>query len=423
MGNRTSRYSLAEQIRGAVTRHEKEIHEFTAALVSVPTENPPGNHYRECAQLIARKLKALGLPVEIIEVPPRYLNRGRSGGAAPTEPRYCILSSLGEGKRTLYFHGHYDVVPAADPRQFRPVVKNGVLAGRGSADMKSGIAAMMYAMAAVKELDLPLDGKIGLVLVPDEETGGAGGSRYLLESGCLGKDGIGMFTPEPTSGVIWNACRGAISMRVTVRGKPAHVGLHFRGVNAFERAMQVTQAFAVFKRRVCARRTRFAISPAEARRSVLLIGGQAGGGTNFNAVPAEYSFTLDRRINPEESLAREKRALLAVVERFRKRGFELDADIFQEESAAGGSAEEPVARALAESAREITGRAPRFEMCPGLLEIRFYAQRGVPAFAYGPALLEVAHGPNESVVLKKVYEFTAIYALAAARILAPESAG
>jgi len=414
---------LGARIQHAVARHEKAIREFCAALVAVPTENPPGRRYRECARLIARQLQALRLPAQIVRVPSRRLAGADSAGRHRTEPRWCVLSSLGEGQRSLYFHGHYDVVPAAHPRQFHPVVKNGVLAGRGSADMKGGIAAMIYAMVVVRELRLPLDGRIGLLLVPDEETGGAGGSRYLLESGRLGTNGIGMLTPEPTSGVIWNACRGAISMRVTVRGKPAHVGLHFRGVNAFEQAMQVAQAFATLKRRVATRRTRYTISPAAARQSVLLVGGRAAGGTNFNAVPAEFSFTVDRRINPEESLAREKRALLAVIERFRRRGFRIDAEIFQEEHAAGFAPNEPVALAIAQSVREITGRAPAFEMCPGLLEIRFYAERGVPAFAFGPGQLEVAHGPSESVVLKKVYAFTAIYTLAAARILSPESGG
>jgi succinyl-diaminopimelate desuccinylase len=401
--------SLAEGIRAAVARREREIRGFIAELVAIPTENPPGRHYRDCARLLASRLRDVGLPAETLPVPRRF---------APGEPRYCVLSSLGRGRRTIFFHGHYDVVPAASPRQFRPVVRNGVLAGRGSADMKSGLAAMIYAMAVVKEMGLPLAGKIGLVMVPDEETGGDGGSRYLLESGRLGKDGVGMFTPEPTSGVIWNACRGAISMRITVRGRPAHVGLHHRGVNAFESALEVAREFMTLRGRVAKRKTRFPIAPSAARNSVLLIGGQAAGGTNFNVVPAEYSFTLDRRINPEESLAQEKHALLAVVETFRKRGVKIDAQIFQEESAAGSASEAPVAHALAASAREIMGEAPKFEMCPGLLETRYYAQRSVPAFAFGPGRLEVAHGPQESVVLKTVYEFTAIYALAAARILA-----
>jgi succinyl-diaminopimelate desuccinylase len=418
MPRRSTSTALAGRIRQVVAWREREIRAFTAALVAIPTENPPGRYYRGCARLLAEKLRELGLPAETLRVPPRRAGReGREDGQR--EARYCVLSSLGRGLRTLYFHGHYDVVPASSPNQFHPIVKNGVLAGRGSADMKSGLAAMIYAMAVLKELGVPLDGRIGLVLVPDEETGGAGGSRFLAESGRLGRNGIGMFTPEPTSGVIWNACRGAISMRVTVRGRPAHVGLHYRGVNAFEQAIEVAQGFAAMRRSVAARQTRFPIAPAPARRSVLLLGGQVAGGTNFNAVPGDCSFTVDRRINPEESLAREKRALLAVLERFRRRSIELDARIFQEEPAAGISSSEPVAQALVESAREISGRAPRFEMCPGLLEIRFYAQRGVPAFAYGPGRLEVAHGPHECVALKKVYEFTAIYALAAARILAP----
>ena len=408
--------SLTAAIRHAVVRHEREIREFIAVLVSVPTENPPGRCYGDCARLIAKKLKALGLPVRLVRAPGPH-SQGRPG-----EPRVSVLSSLGGGRRTLYFHGHYDVVPAADPRQFRPVVRNGVLAGRGSADMKSGLAAMIYAMSVLKELRVPLDGKIGLVIVPDEETAGPGGSRSLAARGLLGKDGIAMYTPEPTSEVIWNACRGAISLRVTVRGRPAHVGLHFRGVNAFEQAMEVAQAFTAMKQRVARRRTRFAIAPAAARRSELLVGGHAAGGANFNSVPAEYSFTLDRRINPEESLAREKRALLAVIERFRRRGFKIETQILQEEPAAGAPRDEPVARALAASAREITGRAPRFELCPGLLEIRYYAHSGVPAYAFGPGRLELAHGPGESVVLRKVYESAAIYALAAARILSPESA-
>ena len=55
---------------------------------------------------------------------------------------------------------------------------------------------------------------------------------------------------------------------------------------------------------------------------------------------------------------------------------------------------DPLARALARNIQLVTGKAPRFEMCPGLLEIRFYAPQGIPAYAYGPGLLSVAHGPN-----------------------------
>jgi succinyl-diaminopimelate desuccinylase len=68
---------------------------------------------------------------------------------------------------------------------------------------------------------------------------------------------------------------------------------------------------------------------------------------------------------------------------------------------------------LSRSIRTVTGEAPRFELCPGLLEIRFYAAQGIPAYAYGPGLLSVAHGPNEYVDLRRVIETAAIFALTA----------
>jgi acetylornithine deacetylase/succinyl-diaminopimelate desuccinylase-like protein len=127
---------------------------------------------------------------------------------------------------------------------------------------------------------------------------------------------------------------------------------------------------------------------------------------------------VDRRINPEEDLETEKQRLLMLFDRLRRDGMHLDVEILQEGSSAGFSEDDPVAQALAESVEAITGKPPSFEMCPGLLEIRFYAQQGIPAFAYGPGLLSVSHGPNEFVKLDDIYTCTAIYALTAIRLLA-----
>ena len=68
----------------------------------------------------------------------------------------------------------------------------------------------------------------------------------------------------------------------------------------------------------------------------------------------------------------------------------------------------------------MTGRTPKFEMCPGLLEVRFYAERGMPAYAYGPGLLAVAHGPKEFVHVDRLVDCAAIYARTAATVLAPQ---
>jgi succinyl-diaminopimelate desuccinylase len=82
------------------------------------------------------------------------------------------------------------------------------------------------------------------------------------------------------------------------------------------------------------------------------------------------------------------------------------------------SEDHPVAQALAETIQTVVGERPRFTMCPGLLEIRWYARKGIPAFAFGPGLLEVSHGPHEAITVERIYQHTLIYALTAARLLA-----
>jgi acetylornithine deacetylase/succinyl-diaminopimelate desuccinylase family protein len=331
--------------------------------------------------------------------------------------RVCLVASHGKGEGVLYFHGHYDVVPAQSREQFQPSRKEHFVFGRGSCDMKGGIVAMLYAILALRECGARLAGRVALTLVPDEETGGAGGSAWLAKQGLLGREGIGMLLAEPTSGVVWNANRGAISMRVRVAGKSAHVGLQHQGENAFERMVRVVARLQELKQEVERRTTVFHVGAEQARRSILMLGGESGGGTNFNVVPEECWFTIDRRINPEEDLAAERGKLTAALESCRREGIPLEWEIFQEGRSSACREEERLGKALSEAIHAVTGEAPRYEMCPGLLEIRFYAAQGVPAYAYGPGLLAVAHGPNEYVDLRRMVDCAAIYALAAMEML------
>jgi succinyl-diaminopimelate desuccinylase len=126
---------------------------------------------------------------------------------------------------------------------------------------------------------------------------------------------------------------------------------------------------------------------------------------------------VDRRLNPEEDLAQEKARLLNLLESCKAEGIPLRWEILQEGPSAACGEEEPLARALARSVNAVAGESPSFEMCPGLLEIRFYAAQGIPAYAYGPGLLTVAHGPNEYVDLRRVTDCAAIYALTAIDLL------
>src|SRR5277367_4999664 len=319
--------AVVEWLRGRGEEMAGDLEE----LVAVATENPPGRNYRAGVDVLEKQVRRAGLGHE----------RVASGDLvdADGDAAESLLASYGAGKRVVYFHGHYDVVPAQAVEQFRPVRKGNFIFGRGAGDMKGGIVAMLYAIRALKELGAELVGRIGLTLVPDEETGGKRGSTWLAAQDLLGRGGIGMLTAEPTSGVVWNANRGAITLRVRVLGKAAHVGLQHLGENAFERMHCVVERLQGLKREVERRTTAHNIGAecemkrgltrgsSAARNSILMLGGESGGGTNFNVVPEECWFTVDRRINPEENLEAEKARLLGVLEDCKRDGIPLEWEI------------------------------------------------------------------------------------------------
>jgi acetylornithine deacetylase/succinyl-diaminopimelate desuccinylase-like protein len=133
--------------------------DLTKTLIAIPSENPPGNQYEECACALVAELNKL-----------KFDDVRREG--------QCVCASVGNGQRTDYFSGHFDVVPAQSQDQFHPRLEGHNLFGRGSSDMKSGLAAMIHA-AAARDEGLLTTGRIGIVLVPDEETAGPRGSRDL----------------------------------------------------------------------------------------------------------------------------------------------------------------------------------------------------------------------------------------------------
>lgn len=409
MAKNKSKNMIKQCILQNLSGMHDEIIRFTQELVEIPTENPPGKHYRECIDIIKNRLQKFNLPTRLVHV---------HASASDSYPRSCLISSYGGGKRTLYFHGHYDVVPAAHPNQFRPVIRQEKLFGRGSSDMKSGLASMIYAVRLLQLCRVQLNGQICLTVVPDEETGGMYGTRYLFDTGHIKKThGVAMFMPEPTSGAIWHACRGAISLMLKIKGKAVHVTLQRQGVNAFEKMIPVVNALLQLKADVERRKTDFNVGPGESKNSILMLGGICRCGTNFNIVPNECSLTLERRINPEEDFNAEKAALFNLLRRFQKKGINLEIETLQEGESAGITPDHNAARALAENIKRITGSKPQFRMCPGLLEIRYYIKHGIPAFAYGPGLLSVSHGPDEYVPIQNIYNCAAIYALTAAQLL------
>ena len=150
---------------------------------------------------------------------------------------------------------------------------------------------------------------------------------------------------------------------------------------------------------------------------MLVVGGQAGAGAGFNAVPGSAWFSLDRRFNPEEDLDEELARLTGMIERGgrgrRRRGRRSRCCRRQP----SGSTDAVAPRRAGAGRLRRGGRrraAPRFELCPGVLDTRWYSQLGIPAFAYGGGRLDVSHGPDEYIDEAAMRRCAAVYALFAA---------
>src|SRR5256885_2663457 len=135
------RADLAQRILAWLRQREDEMAALISELIAIPTENPPGNHYLACANLLEARLRDHGLESRRYQAPLNVADQ--------RDTAVSLSAHYGQGERTLYFHGHYDVVPAQSFAQFQPIRDGHFLFGRGSCDMKGGIVAMLFAILAL----------------------------------------------------------------------------------------------------------------------------------------------------------------------------------------------------------------------------------------------------------------------------------
>ena len=304
--------ALAERIRREADRARDEIAAFTGDLVRIPTVNPPGRAYPECAALLGARLEEFGFDVEILETPP--------GAAGPPWPRDCprrnVLGRLGgggSGGRTLHLNGHLDVVPAGggwtvDP--FGGAIRDGAVCGRGTSDMKGGIAAAAFAVEILRRAGARLHGVIEFSGTADEETGGLAGVAWLAATGRIAPTTDAVIIPEPFGSRRMSVGhRGVYWFRVISEGAIAHGSMPFLGNNA---ALQLAPLLEAIRTRWTAelgsRRTALPVTPEAARSATVNVnsigGGQTGPGTPSPVVPDRAELVADRRFLPEEGLER-----------------------------------------------------------------------------------------------------------------------
>ncbi|WP_134671813.1 M20 family metallopeptidase [Halorussus marinus] len=277
---------------------DAELTEIIAELVSRETENPPGNE-RRAAEYVHEWLTDRGVDAELV--------------AEPYEDRPQVAARVGDGDPTVVLNGHIDVVPAGDREEWsRPPygaeVEDGRLYGRGSADMKTGVAVGMKALA---DLKAPIEsgelgGSLALQAVIGEETAEPG-TKTLLERGHDGDYGVVL---EPTGMRTATSEKGLAWYEITVAGEPSHASRPTQGDNAISNARPVLAALEAYDDRIGEREDDLV---GRAHATVT----QIEAGTKENVVPEDAVITVDRRFLPDESadqLDAEIDDLLAEVE-------------------------------------------------------------------------------------------------------------
>ncbi|MCS7099685.1 MAG: M20 family metallopeptidase [Sulfolobales archaeon] len=383
-------------------------------MVSIPTVNPPGENYSEFTKLSREILEPLGFDVEVVEVPGEYVAKHYPDYAQ--YPRYVVLARYGSGRPVLHFNGHYDVVPAGSGwtrNPFEPAIEGGRLYGRGSSDMKGGIAAFIAAAKTLVESVGGVKGSLELALVPDEEIGGETGTGYLVRE--LGSRPDYVVIAEPSgSGTIWVGHKGALWVFVEVFGRQAHGSTPWLGVNAFEYMVEVANRFVrEYVPQLELRKSSYEYDDPRGARPTAMVGGEVRGGAKVNVVPGHYSFSIDRRVVPEEKLEDVEKEVVEFVEKISKelKEVKISVRVVNRLPPALTNPDSELVRTVRGVAKEVLNHEPRTTVCLGGLDMRYYTQAGIQTVTYGPGLLGVAHIADEYLPLDEFEKMTKIYYL------------
>ena len=275
-------------------------------LIEIDTSGTDGAGCRKLLALLEQQLASAGCATHIVDIPPTSAD-GLEGRAALIAHRRAL------GRPRLVVYGHVDVVPADGWDAYSPRLADGKVFGRGSSDMKGSIAALVVALAHLK--DSPLHYDLTVAMTMDEETHQLSQLEYLTPEVDAGP-GTHLLSLDAGFGYVSVANLGVLQMDVAVRGQAVHSGLAHLGRNAVEDASRLIAAILELKRRVVARRSAVPTHPGtglevmEPRLNV----NQVEGGLARNIVPDICTFSIDRRLLPDETVEDSRAEILQALD-------------------------------------------------------------------------------------------------------------
>ena len=372
--------------------------EVLKELLSINTTVPPGLNYDKAVNYLEPLFKELGFDTHRVMIPAEYAE-GREGRAN------LICHRREKGKPRLIFYGHVDVVPAEGWDAFKPRAEKGKVYGRGAADMKGGIVALLLAMESLRGKHLNYD--VSVMLTTDEELSQASQLRYLAQY-LQPVSGAYVFNLDSSFGYVSIAGLGALQVEIKVKGRSVHSALAHLGENAVEKANLLVEALLDLKRKVEQRKSNIpahpntGLSQMEAKLNINMI----KGGIKVNIVPDECLISVDRRLIPEENLEDARSELLEVLSSVPGVSWELGR-VFTIPTIP--PCDDPLVDHLATIIRDTIGEGGKFgEMGSGDLP-HIVAEWGGKEFGLGVIRPECnIHGKEEFVYLQDIEDLAKI---------------
>ncbi|WP_414813251.1 peptidase [Paenibacillus sp. Soil766] len=409
---------LQKKIHEWISLHREESTAFLQKLVRMPSTQ--GNEQR--AQfLIADKLLELSLDVDLWE-PDGMTLASHSYFCSPRNhfigsPNVVgVLKGVGGG-RSLLLNGHMDVVPEGNRAQwhddpFSGNVVDGKMYGRGATDMKGGNVSLLLAIEAIQSIGIKLKGDVIFESVIEEESGGAGTLAAILK----GYKADAALIPEPTNMGIFPKQQGSMWFRIEVKGRSAHGGTRYEGVSAIEKSIAVIQHIRELEVERNARITDplYANNPIPIPINI----GVIQGGNWPSSVSDTVKLEGRMGVSPEETLDCAKEEMLHWMARLSEKDPWFEAhpptvEWFGAQWVPGSvDPEHAFMQVLIQQFRVVKQEEPTIAASPWGTDGGLLTQLGeTPCIVFGPGITQVAHYPNEHIVLDHVFEAAEIIAL------------
>jgi len=370
---------------------------LTAALVRVDSRNPSlvrgGPGEAECARLLRDVLDAWGFRTELHDV-------------APGRPNLVARIGGGGSGRSLMFNGHLDVVGTEGMvhEPFAAEERDGRLYGRGSADMKGGIAAMCA--AAHRAAGEGIGGEVIIAAVADEEYESLG-TRALIASGVRADAAV---ITEPTRLSIMPAHRGFVWMDIEVTGRAAHGSRWDIGVDAIRHMGLLLAELDRLDAEVLPRTTHPLLGRGSLHASLI------SGGIGYSTYPDRCALGLERRTIPGETaegVVAEVRALCAAIAA-RRPSFVADVRLGGAQGPSDVAVDAPLVTGLRDAV-QAAGVPVVVEGMSAWTDAALLNEEGIPAVCFGPGDISLAHAAEEYIPLDEIDRATAILASLAGR--------